>query len=152
MDLYPTKNYAAALVQTKAIDKRQKENGGRVITLAQTCYKNKEYTLAIDAYEYVLAKGKKTAYYALAKKEVLDVMNEKITSTATYTQEDLTNLETKYYEALSDLGRTNKTIGILKDLASLQAFYIHDIDTAIYNLNRAITTPLLNLQTRLNAN
>ena len=140
------KDYSAAMMQTKALDKRLKEKGARVVSLAQICQKNKEYDLAIDAYEYVLSKGRKSTYYTLCKKEVLNVMNEKITSTATYTKEDLANLETKYYEALDDLGRTQKTIDILKDLAVLQAFYIHNIDTAVYNLNRAITTPAIKPQ------
>ena len=140
------KNYPAAMTQTKALDKRLKEEGARVVSLAQICKKNKEYDLAIEAYEYVLTKGRKSAYYAICKKEVLKVMNDKITSTATYTQQDLTNLEAKYYEALTDLGRTQKTIGVLRDLALLQAFYIHNIDTAIYNLNRAIATPAIKPQ------
>ncbi|MBL4652184.1 MAG: tetratricopeptide repeat protein [Flavobacteriales bacterium] len=140
------KDYKMAMVQTKALDKRFKEKGARVVSLAQICKKNKEYDLAIAAYEYVLAKGRKTPYYSISKKAVLNVMNEKITSTATYTKEDLANLETKYYETLDDLGRTQKTIDILKDLAVLQAFYIHNIDTAIYNLNRAITTPAIKPQ------
>ena len=140
------KDYNAAMVQTKALDKRLKEEGARVVSLAQICKKNKEYDLAIEAYEYVLTKGRKSAYYTICKKEVLKVMNDKITSTATYTKQDLTNLEAKYYEALNDLGRTQKTIGVLKDLALLQAFYIHDIDTAIYNLNRAIATPAIKPQ------
>lgn len=140
------KDYPAAMTQTKALDKRLKEEGARVVSLAQICKKNKEYDLAIEAYEYVLTKGRKSAYYAICKKEVLKVMNDKITSTATYTQQDLTNLEAKYYEALTDLGRTKKTIGVLRDLALLQAFYIHNIDTAIYNLNRAIATPAIKPQ------
>ncbi|MBL4624911.1 MAG: tetratricopeptide repeat protein [Flavobacteriales bacterium] len=140
------KDYPAAMVQTKALDKRLKEAGARVVSLAHICKKNREYDLAIDAYEYVLTKGKESAYYMLCKKEVLKVMNEKITATATYTPQDLTNLEAKYYEALDDLGRTQKTIDILKDLAVLQAFYIHNIDAAVYNLNRAIATPAIKPQ------
>lgn len=135
------KDWTMAMTQTKALDKRNKEEGYRVMSLAETCQQNREYDLAIDGYEYVISKGKRTGYYESCKRKSLEALNEKITSSGVYTKEDLKNLESKYKEALEDLGRTQKTISILKDLAELQAFYIHEIDTAIYNLNRAIETP-----------
>ena len=37
------------------MDKRFKEDGGRIMALAQTCATNGNYDLSIEAYEYIIS-------------------------------------------------------------------------------------------------
>lgn len=137
-------DFNAAYIQIKAMDKRFKEDGGRIVALAKTCTNNSNYDLAIEAYQYIISyKGKDNYYYQSSKMELLNVMKQKITVTEDYTNKDLRTLESLYLKTLNELGKTNNTVSILKELADLEAYYIHNIDTAITILEDAINLPAL---------
>jgi tetratricopeptide (TPR) repeat protein len=58
------KDYSKAMRQAKALDKRMVENGARVYRLAQIAGNDKDYTTAIDGYNYILStQGKTSPYY-----------------------------------------------------------------------------------------
>jgi len=76
-------------------------------------------------------------YYINSKMELLEVMNQKITS-ADYTVEDLLSLEQNYLSCINELGKSSKTIPLLRGLAHLQAFYIHNEEDAIALLEETI--------------
>ena len=46
------KDFKGAIIQTKALDKRNNENGYRFIGLGKSCRSNREYDLAIECYQY----------------------------------------------------------------------------------------------------
>ena len=140
------KDFRAALVQAKALDRRQKEDGSRLISLANLCLSNQEYDVAVKAFDHVIAKGPITPYFVQAKIERLKALNDKITTTPDYTQEDLTTLESSYIEAIEELSRSAGTVELLKDLAYLQAYYLHKTDDAIQLLEEAIATPRIEPQ------
>ncbi|MBA3900294.1 MAG: tetratricopeptide repeat protein [Bacteroidetes bacterium] len=139
--LIQEKDFNGAFIQTKALDKRQKEDGSRLMHLAQTCVSNKEYETAIKAYQAVLEKGKENYNYIPSKIELLNTLNQKILENANYTQEDLNTLEKSYHSTLSELGTNAKTSPLLKGLAHLNAFYLHNTEKAIELLEEAITLP-----------
>lgn len=132
------KNFTGAYIQTKALDKRLQEDGGRLITLAKTCVSNQEYETAIKAYQTVIEKGKESYYYIAAKIELLEVLNKKITEQVNYTQEDLRTLEKSYHTTLAELGTSVHTSPLLKGLAYLYAFYLHNTDKAISLLEESL--------------
>ncbi|MDQ3192864.1 MAG: tetratricopeptide repeat protein [Bacteroidota bacterium] len=135
------KNFNAALIQTKALDKRLKEDGGRLITLAKTCVSNHDYETAVKAYNAVIEKGKENYYYIISKIELLEVLNKKITEQAYYSPEDLITLEKSYISTLEELGKSAKTAPLLKGLAYLYAFYLYDIDKSIALLEESLKMP-----------
>ena len=47
-------NWGAAFLYTKSLDKRLKENGERVFELGQLCQSNKNFTVAIQCFEYCI--------------------------------------------------------------------------------------------------
>lgn len=137
------KNFSGAFIQAKAMDRRYKETGKRINALAALSSENKDYETAIKCYEYLITKGDESYYYITSKMELVNVYNDKIIGSGTYTQEDLLNLEKTYNSTINELGITASTSSMLRGLAHLQAFYLHNTDSAIVLLNEILIIPRL---------
>lgn len=135
------KEFDAAIVQAKALDKRMKEDGYRLMELGEVCATNDYYDAATRAYQYVADKGPNNPNYIQARLSLLDVQYRKITNTYNFTLADLTGLESQYKLALQEMGKTNGTIDLMRNLAHLQAFYLNKTDSAAILLEEAIKVP-----------
>lgn len=124
------KDFETALVQAKALDKRNKEDGKRVFNLARTASSNENYDVAIAAYQYIIDKGSGNYYFLNSKMELLDTKYLKIT-TSTYTAQDIEDLESDYQSALDELGKSSSSISVMKNYAHLMAFYSDSTNAAI---------------------
>lgn len=136
------KDYSKAMRQAKALDKRMAENGLRVYRLAQIAGNDKDYTTAIDGYEYILnTQGIGTPYYMEAKRACLATKRRQITDNYSYTPEQLRALEKEYNDFLGIHGINASTALITSELAMLEALYIYDLPRAISLLNEVIHLP-----------
>lgn len=142
------KDWEGAFIQSKALDKRKKEDGNRVMALAQLFAQNEAYDVAIKAYNYVIAKGPEVYYYTNARIELLLVFYQKVVTKGNYTSADLTELEKNYTTTISELGKSASTVMLLKNLAHLQAFYMNKTDAAKMLLEEAIEMPQLSAATQ----
>ena len=140
------KDFESALLQAKGLDKRQKEDGMRVMSLGNLAVANLDYESAINAYQYVVGKGPSNQNYIPARMELLNVTNKKITTGNNYTVPELKSLEQNYVLTLSELGRSAKTAGLIRGLAHLRAFYLDDPDSAMTDLDEAIDFPGISKQ------
>jgi tetratricopeptide (TPR) repeat protein len=132
------KDFESAYTQAVALDRRYNEAGDRVYSIAQLSLSNKEYDVAIRAYEYLIAKGELGRYYLHSRIEVLNARYQKLTSKYPIERESLEQLEKKYVETLDELGKNRFTIALMRDLSNLYAFMLHDSDKAIALLYEAI--------------
>ncbi len=137
------KDFEGAFVQAKALDRRKKEEGARLMDLAKLSAQNENYDVAVKAYQYVIAKGTSNYHYTSARMDLLDVSYQKIVTKGIYTPLDLTELEKNYQIAITELGKTANTVALLKKLAHLQAFYLGKSNEAIALLEEAISLPSL---------
>lgn len=135
------KDYKNALRQVRALDRRLRENGGRVYQLAEVASNDKDYDSAIDAYQYVVEKGKESPFYLDAKRELLSTKRNKIVQGYAYTSQELLQLEQEYESFLQEFGRSRLTADIILEQAELEALYINNIDKAISLLNEMINYP-----------
>jgi tetratricopeptide (TPR) repeat protein len=132
------KDFEMAFVQSRALDKRLKENGDRMLQLADICIENKDYLTAIKACDYVLKKGKTGTYYFDALSTKINANYRKITETPDYSQADVLSLETELEKALDDFGKNANTIYLIRILAHIRTFYLHKENEAIEQLIQAI--------------
>ena len=142
------KDWEGAFIQAKALDKRKKEDGNRVMALGQLFAQNDAYDVAIKAYNYVIEKGNEVYYYTNARIELLNVYYQKVVTKGNYTSADLIVLEKNYMTTISELGKSVNTILLLKNLAHLQAFYVNKTDAAKILLEEAIEIPQLSPTTQ----
>ena len=136
------KNFSGAFIQAKALDKRQKEVGKRIMALANLSVENKDYDTGIKCYEYIIEKGDENYLYITAKMNLVNVYNLKIID-SDYTKEDLLGLESAYQSTINELGKTAKTASLINGLAHLKAFYLYNTEGAKVLLTEVINIPRL---------
>lgn len=135
------REFESAFTQAKALDKRQQSDRGKVINLAQICMSNQEYNVAIKCYEYEVQKGKQNPYYAYARTELVNTLRAKITDNGNFTKQDILELEQTYNSALTEMGYNSQSLGLIRGLAHLEAFYLNNTEKAIDLLQAALGYP-----------
>ncbi len=135
------KDFAAAFIQIKALDKRLKENGYRVMDLARAASSEGFFDDAIAAYDYVIKKGNDSPYFLAAKQEQLNALKSKITLTTEFTSDDILELKAQFEDFLITFGKNKQTARTMRDLANLNAFYLNDLNTADTLLMQIIKLP-----------
>jgi len=136
--LIQQKDFSAALLQAKSLDRRLNEDGARILNIARLSSANKDYEVAIEAYNYILSKGKNSIYYYDCRIELINTRYLKITESLNYTKDDLLQLEKEYNLAIQEIGNNTNTISLIKNLAHLEAFYLNNDSIAKKILKEAI--------------
>jgi tetratricopeptide (TPR) repeat protein len=140
------KDFRAAMVQAKAIDKRRRTEGSNVMELALVARSNQEYEAALSGYDYVIGLGTTGSYYRQARTERVIVRTEQLTSRNNYSRGELLQLETEMKTTLAELGENATTIDLMRNLAHLEAFYLFKTGEAVQLLERAIALPGVNAE------
>ena len=136
--LMQQKEFMKAFIQTRALDRRLKQDGQKVFELAQTTLVNRDYKSAIQMYEYVMKEYPQGQYYAYARRNILFCKEEIVKTSFPVNITDIRSLIKDYQGLFSDLGRNVKTMEALRNTAQLYAFYLNEKDTAITVLETAI--------------
>ncbi|HIG33235.1 MAG TPA: tetratricopeptide repeat protein [Flavobacteriales bacterium] len=129
--------YKMVLIQAKALDKRTNADGEQVYDLAESFLDKKEYQLAVQAYDYVLEKGKRNHLFVDANINKLYALTKSLSEQ----QKELNVLDATYAEVISDLGKNRNTVLLLSNYAHFKAFYLHDLSSAEQILNEAMALP-----------
>lgn len=139
------KDYKNAFRQARALDRRLRENGGRVFRIGEIAANDNAFEAAILAYEYIVKeKGPSSSFYIDAKRESLRCKRRQLVEGYDYSAEELKLLETEYESFLSEFGRSKLTANIILELAELEALYLNDLGKAIGLLNEMIGYPNVN--------
>lgn len=126
------KDFGAAFVQAKALDRRLDEDGMRIYNLAKAALEEQQYDAAIKALDYLVDKGPSGNFYFFAKERLLEVKKEKITQGYHYDRATILDLKEGYRSFLAEFGNNKiKSAYTLKALANLEAYYLYDLDSAI---------------------
>jgi len=142
------KDFNSAYVQLKAIDKRLNENGQRLLNLANLCINNQNFKVAKKCYKYIADKGPENPYYSFARAGVLKSEFEDQRRTYPLDTTALQKLEKDYGSLLDELGKNRETVGILRQKAQLQAYYLNNLEAATISLNDALDIPGIHEETR----
>lgn len=136
--LIQQKEFIKAFIQTRALDRRLRQDGQRVFELAQTALVNRDYKSAIQMYEYVMKEYPEGQFYAYARRNALFCKEEVVKTSFPVNNTDIRSLIKDYQGLFLDLGRNVKTMEALRNTAQLYAFYLNEKDTAITVLENAI--------------
>lgn len=142
------KDVEGAFLQAKALDKRKKEEGDRIMALAQLFVQNQNYGIALRAYQYVIDKGNKGKNYTDACLQLLNVNYQKVITQNNYTTAELVKLDSAYRATISEFGKSSSTAPLFKNLAHLDAFYLHKTKDAVDLLEQIINQPILDSHTQ----
>jgi tetratricopeptide (TPR) repeat protein len=135
------KDFASAYVQASALDRRNGENGARMMSLGELALNNKDFETSKRSYQYVIDKGPTGPYYVSAKMEKLQVMKDELVSKPGIDRAAYSQLEGEYLASLKEVGKTPESAIMMKELAHVQAFYLNKTDESIATLREAIDMP-----------
>ena len=135
------KKFGQALAQAKALDRRNREDGARVVSMSHICRANGAYDKAIEGYQYVIKKGDENYYYLSCKKDLVNTLYEKAVAGGDYTDAELADLEKTFLSTLADFGKNGNVAQMMMNLAELYTFYIHDTEKGINLLYEVLELP-----------
>lgn len=140
------KDYEIAVIQAEALDRRFGDREGIILNLAQIAVDNEQLESAKDAYQYIVDKGQKSAYYltgfiGLMQTEYLIAKEDPATKTAVYQ-----NLAHKIEKGFDDFGFNKETYPLVLTLVNIQAFRLHDFEKANQKMEEAMNLMLSDFQ------
>jgi tetratricopeptide (TPR) repeat protein len=129
------------LTQAIALDKRNDENGSRILALGKTCYSNEDYETAEQCFDYIISKGTNTPYYINARLELIEARDNRMSTTGIYDSLSLRKLQQDYERVFQELGKTPVTAQLLPGYARLMGFRLNDLEKASSILEETINMP-----------
>ncbi len=142
------KDLNAAFVQSKAMDKRFDEGGGRLLELAMIAQANGDHGTAFKCYEYVVSLGRNDANYIQARLGAVETRFEQLLEQPEPTTDDLLDLDQRFGSTLEELGLNKNTVQLLRDRARLNAYHLYRHAEAIAYLESGIALPAVDPSTK----
>lgn len=125
------KDWSAAFVQTKALDKRSREKGEKMIELGELCMSNEAWSVASQCFDYVKNLGPANPYFSDAVSGLLETRYRQLETSVTVPAETLTALESEMRAYLLEKGYSDYSWRITNRLAELYTKYLHTPSKAI---------------------
>lgn len=138
------KDFYSALMQARAVDKRTRSGGTRVMELGAISLKNNDYQGAIEAFQYIVEEYPDGPYYLVARQRLINAREEQVENTFPIDKEKIQALITDYEALLNEVGRRPETVEVLQHMAGLYAFHLDEKEKAIVLLQEAIAMPRAN--------
>ena len=140
------KNFYGAFMQARAIDRRNRSDGERVIEVAGIALDNQDYENALKMYDYVIEKYPRTANYVSARRYKIKAREEMVKNQYPVEQDDIIKLIEAYQNFIdestnSTIGPSHATLEAKRSQALLYAFYLDEKDRAIESLNEVAQHP-----------
>jgi len=131
-------NFSKAFIQAKAIDKRNKMQGAKLLEVGRIAFENRDYENATKFFQYVVDEYKSGFNYPTARKLLINAKEEQVKNAFPVDINSINSLIQDYKILIQELGKNQITWDAMRNLALLYAFYKNNRDTAIVILNDAI--------------
>lgn len=129
------KEYAKALIQEKALHKRNKNNLKGIISLGEIAFKDNQYEIAKNCFTYVLEDNPTdTQTEITAKMYLLEI---KLKTGTNYTE-----IENNFISLLKQYGKNANTINLQLSYAEFLAFKKEESNKAIAQLKEMLLLPI----------
>lgn len=132
-------DYELALAQLKALDRRGDGNYERdLIYVAQIAADNRQYDIAVDAYDYILKKSDEGVYYVQATVGFIKNSYEKAVAEGNHDKKFHEKLSADIDNALEKIGFSGDMMPLVLTQADILAFELHRYDDAKSLLNNVL--------------
>ncbi|PKP03039.1 MAG: hypothetical protein CVU11_09690 [Bacteroidetes bacterium HGW-Bacteroidetes-6] len=133
-------DFSKALLQARAYDKRAKTDGDLVYEVSQLCISNNKWDLATEGLNFVVSLGDEKSYYNDALDLLLEVKYLKLTSDPASLISDYQALASDLKTALKSSQFRRNRYNMIVRLATIEAYYLNQPDSAINRLNNVINS------------
>ena len=135
------KNFNAALTQAQALDKRQGEQGLRVIEVSKIFVENRDYESARKGFKYVISLGEEKSYFYEAERALLNTRFLEVTTNRNFSAEELNQTIQEYRTTLDRIGQKRSSVSLSIELSHILAFYANQSAEAIDMLTKILIIP-----------
>lgn len=133
------KEFGKAFLQARAIDKRKKTEGDKLLEIGKIAHENKDYENAQRYFQAIVTDYKTSKNYPSARKSLLAIKEEIVKNTFPVNSVKIQSLILDYKYLIEELGKNPATPEVLKNMAMLEAFYLDKKDTALVLLEEALS-------------
>lgn len=140
------KEFAKAVLQAKALDRRKKLDGISLLNIGQLAMENASYAEAVNVFEYLVERYPGKPVYAISRNLLIKSKELLVKNTFPIDLQKIRSLANDYANIIGEMGIRNNTADAVRSQALLFAFYLGQQDSAIYQLNRMVNTPGLSRQ------
>ena len=140
------KNFYGAFMQARALDRRNRTEGDRVMEVAGIALENRDYENALKMYDYVVDKYPRTRNYAVARRNKISAREQLVKNRFPVDQKEIATLISDYQEFIdesrkSPVGLNVTTLEAMRSQANLYAFYQDEKSVAIDILEQVAKHP-----------
>ena len=130
------KDFYGAFMQAKALDRRNRTEGERIMEVAAIALENREYDTALKMYDYVTEKYPRSVNYPLARRNKISAREQLVKNQFPVNTESIETLISDYQEFINEsyrspVGPSATTLEAMRSQANLYAFYLDQKDKAI---------------------
>lgn len=138
------KDFEFALTQAKSVDLRFPEVGGeQILRVASIALNNGDYVVADEGFSLLVKKGSSSEYYYDGRVGSLQAKFAQLNRNYPLSKAQLSQLGQLYVDAFNELGKTEKTVPLMREYASLMAYYANDVQAAADILYDVLDIPRL---------
>tara|TARA_A100001011_G_scaffold378200_1_gene442709 strand:+ start:2279 stop:4081 length:1803 start_codon:yes stop_codon:yes gene_type:complete len=135
------KNFLAAFELMKSLDLKNNLNQNEIFDLGKICLENDDYDNAIMCFNYYRDEGRNSDFFYEANFLKLKTKYEKLKDENFLNKDLWIKLESEYIETIKTIGENKNSVFIMKNLAEIQAFYIHNIENATNTIKKTLSIP-----------
>ena len=136
-------DYELALMQLKALDKRGKgEYENEILYVAQIAGDNRQYDIAIEAYNYIVNKENEGVFYIQAIVGLIRMSYGKAVAEGNHDKAFYEDLNKKIDDAFAKIGLSKEILPLVTVQADIMAFELNRYDDAKALLNNTLTMNL----------
>jgi tetratricopeptide (TPR) repeat protein len=132
-----TKNYDGAMQQSIGLDKRLKENGMRIMEMAQVSVDDDAYDVAALGFQYVISKGPASPYYYTAHIAELNARLKKFASVNTNLY-DWKLLEKNFQSTMELVPHNDDAYSLIDRFIQLKGYHLQHPDSIRYFIQKDI--------------
>ncbi len=134
------KDWNGAFVQTRALDKKLKEKGLRMIELGELCLSNEAYSAAVKCFEYIKEIGIDGPYYSEGESGLLETRYKQLVNGPIMANTELNVLKSEFESFVQKRGFTDGNWRAVSRLSEIYMKYSHEPEKAVDLLEAFIAT------------
>lgn len=131
-------SFYKAFIQARAVDKRQKLDGFKIMEIGRLALNNSAYSEAIKIFEYLVDRYNDKPVYSISRRMLIMAKEQQVKNTYPVNMDEIRSLAVDYNQIVNELGVNRNTADAIRRMALLQAFYLNNKDTAISILENLI--------------
>ena len=136
------KNFYAAFLQARALDKRSGRPGDESMRIGQIAMDNAAWDDAISIFEYVVQEyGRRSPNYGRARQQLIASKEGLVKSQFPIDERAIRTLTSEYQNLYQELGPNVITLEAMRNKALLHAFHLNERDVAVKILNDLLLIP-----------